>query len=156
MDQKKYTKLLEESREYLDRQQSACEKEFRLSQYHRMDYEQETCRMLFSNVGVVPKLITEYQIVGSLSTSSNTWLWSWDNPYLLDDTLEDIWEVKEFGDRNKIDSLSHSKWKASLEDAWDMTAIAARILKARGAYSFLSDDIRVFVVFRQLKVIGTT
>ena len=153
MDSKKYSQFLEESRSYLDRHQETCEKDFSLSLYHRMDYEQDTCRMVFSNTGVTSELVAEYQIVGSLSASSGTWLWSWDNPYLLDNTIEEIWDVKEFGDQNNIDALSNPKWEATLEDAWDMTAIAARILKARGAYSFLSDDIRVFVIFKSLKIL---
>jgi hypothetical protein len=119
-----------------------------------MDYEQESCRMIFSDIGVQPRVAANFQIVGSLSGSSGTWLWSWDNEYLLDITIEDIWQIKEFGEKNRIEKLINPKWDASDEDAWDMTAISTYLLKARGAYSFLSDDIRVYVVLKELSNIG--
>jgi hypothetical protein len=154
MNQLEYMDLLEESRLYLDTQQAACDREYRLNHFNRMDYEQETGRMIFSDVGVVPRVFADYQIVGSVSRRSNTWLWAWDNPYLLENTYEDMWKVKEFGDKNGIDKLSSPTWETTEQDAWDMTAIAANLLKARGAYSFLSDDIRVFVIFSRIKTIG--
>ncbi len=153
MNQIQYLELLEESRIYLDTQQAECDQEFRLNQFNRMDYEQETGRMIFSDVGVIPRVVADYQIVGSLSGRTNTWLWAWDNPYLLENTIQDIWEVKEFGDINDIEKLKSPKWEATEQDAWDMTAIAAYLLKARGAYSFLLDDIRVFVIFTRIKTI---
>ena len=82
------------------------------------------------------------------------WLWAWDNPYLLENAIQDIQKVKKFGDKNEIEKLTSPKWEATEQDAWDMTAIAANLLKARGAYSFLSDDIRVFVIFKRIKTIG--
>ena len=154
MNQLQYLELLEESRLYLDTQQAKCDQEYRLNHFNRMDYEQETGKMIFSDVGVIPRVVADYQIVGSLSGKSNTWLWAWDNPYLLENTIQDIRKVKEFGDENDIEKLTSPKWEATEQDAWDMTAIAANLLKARGAYSFLSDDIRVFVIFKRIKTIG--
>ena len=154
MNEAKYHELLNESKAYLEMQRLECERQFNLSSLHRMDYEQETCRMIFSDVSVQPRVSADFQIVGSLSGSSGTWLWSWDNQYLLDNTIEDIWSVKEFGDENGVERLSSPKWNASVEDAWDMTAISAYLLKAKGAYSFLSDDIRVFVVLKEMSNIG--
>ena len=154
MNQLQYLELLEESRLYLNKQQAECDQEYRLNYFNRMDYEQETGMMIFSDVGVIPRVVADYQIVGSLSERSNTWLWAWDNPYLLENTFQDIRKVKKFGDKNDIDKLTSPTWEATEQDAWDMTAIAANLLKARGAYSFLSDDIRVFVVFKRIKTIG--
>jgi hypothetical protein len=154
MNQLYYLELLEESRLYLDKQQAECDQEYRLNYLNRMDYEQETGMMIFSDVGVIPRVIADYQIVGSLSERSNTWLWAWDNPYLLENTFQDIRKVKKFGYKNDIEKLTSPTWEATEQDAWDMTAIAANLLKASGAYSFLSDDIRVFVVFKRIKTIG--
>ena len=154
MNQLQYLDLLEESRLYLESQQTECDRKYELNQFARMHYEQETGRMIFSNEGTFNKVVADYQIVGSLSGRSNTWLWAWDNPYLLENTIQDSWKVKEFGDKNNIDNLTNSKWEASEQEALDMTAIAANILKAKGFYSFLSDDIKVFVIFKRIKTIG--
>ena len=154
MNEAQYRELLKESRTYLESQMKECNRKYRFRSLHRMDYEQESCRMIFSDISVQPRVLANFQIVGSLSGNSGTWLWSWDNEYLLDMTIEDIWHVKEFGEKNMIEKLSNPKWDATDEDAWDMTAISAYLLKAQGAYSFLSDDIRVFVVLKEMSNIG--
>ncbi len=154
MNQLQYQELLEESQLYLDTQQAKCDQEYRLNQFNRMDYEQETNRMIFSDVGIIPRVVAYYQIVGSLSGKSNTWLWAWDNPYLLENTIQDILKVKKIGDDNDIEKLTSPKWEATEQDAWDMTSIAANLLKAKGAYSFLSDDIRVFAIIKEIRKIG--
>ncbi len=154
MNQKPYLKLLEESRLFLDTQQATCEQEYGPTKFNRMDYEQETGKMIFSDVGAVPRVVADYQIVGSLSESSGSWLWSWDNPYLLEIVIRDIWGVKAYGDEYDMEKLVNPKWEANEKDAWDMTAIAANLLKAKGAYSFKSDDIRVFVIFTRISQVG--
>lgn len=154
MNQIQYRELLAKSREYLDKLQEECDQKFRLNQLNRMDYEQETGRMIFSDEGVRSRVVADYQIVGSLSGRSKTWLWAWDNPYLLENINQDIWEVKKFGDINSIEKLTTPKWEATEQDAWDMTAIAAKLLKAKGAYSFLSDDIRVYVILTRIVALG--
>jgi hypothetical protein len=150
MTESQYKELLKESQAYLEFQIKECNRKYKFRSLQRMDYEQESCRMVFSDISGQPRVQAIFQIVGSLSGSSGTWLWSWDNEYLLDITIEDIWQVKEFGVENSIEKLSNPKWDASQEDAWEMTAISAYLLKAQGAYSFLSDDIRVFVVLREM------
>lgn len=154
MTESQYQELLNESRAYLESQMQECNRKYKFRSLHRMDYEQESCRMIFSDVSAQPRVLANFQIVGSLSGSSGTWLWSWDNEYLLDITIEDIWQVKDFGDENSIEKLSNPKWNANQEDAWEMTAISAYLLKVQGAYSFLSDDVRVFVVLKEMSVIG--
>ena len=154
MNETQYKELLNESQAYLEFQMKECNREFKFRSLHRMDYEQESCRMIFSDISAQPRVHANFQIVGSLSGDSGTWLWSWDNDYLLDITIEDMWRVKEFGDENLIEKLSSPKWDASKEDAWEMTAISAYLLKAKGAYSFLSDDVRVYVVLKEMSVIG--
>ena len=147
--------LIRDALIYSDKQNHYCEKFFRLGQFHRMDYEQETGRMIFSDTGVVPRVVADFQIIGSLSSRSATWLWAWDNPYLLENTSMAVQEVKKFGLENQIEKLISPKWTAEEKDAWEMTAVAAYILKAMGTYTFPSDDIRVFTVFTNIRWIGT-
>jgi hypothetical protein len=154
MNEIQFKKLLDDSRAYLESQMKECNQEYKLGSLHRMDYEQESCRMIFSDMSAQPRVAANFQIVGSLSGSSGTWLWSWDNEYLLDIAIEDIWQVREFGEKNMIEKLTSPKWDASKEDAWDMTAISTYLLKARGAYSFLSDDTRVYVVLKEMSFVG--
>lgn len=151
LKEKDLADLIRESRTYLERIQKTSENLYGLGKFHRMDYEQETGRMIFSDVGVVPKVVADFQIIGSLSQRSGTWLWAWDNPYLLENTTTAVQAVRRYGEKNRITRLTEPKWKASEQDAWDMTAVAALILKARGAWSFPSDDIRAFAVLTDIR-----
>ena len=149
------SELIRSSRIYMKKQRAHCERHFKLGQYNRMDYEQETGKMIFSDVGVIPRVVADFQIVGSLSSRSDTWLWAWDNPYLLENTVTAVREVRKFGEENCITKLTEPKWKAEEKDAWDMTAVAAYILKALEMYAFPSDEIMVFTILTSIKPIGT-
>jgi len=154
MTDSEFQEFLQQSIGYLDEQQFKGNKEFKLDDFHRVDYEQETGIMTFSDVGVVPKVVARFQIAGTLSRKSNTWLWAWDNPYLLDNVVEKIHKVREFGEQNRIKKLTDPKWDASEKDAWEMTAISAHILMAKGAFTMPSDDIQAFIVFTDIRWVG--
>jgi hypothetical protein len=59
-------------------------------------------------------------------------------------------KVRSFGEEYGLEKLTSPKWPASDDDGWEMTAIAAWVLKSKGAFSFLSDEMMVFVVFRDI------
>lgn len=149
MDSKEYTDLLKKSREYLLGQQEIIKQQFELNDYERMDYEQETGKMIFT-IKDGRKVIMSFQVVGSVSDRSNTWMWSWDNPYLLENITEEMFEVKEYGVKNGIEKLVNPRWPGNDSDGWEMTAITTWVLKAKGAFSFLSDEMLVFVVFKDI------
>jgi hypothetical protein len=144
-----YADILQQSREYLLKQQDNIKQKYGLDDYLQMDYEQETGKMVFTMHGG-KKVIMSYCIVGSISDRSNTWMWSWDNPYLLDNVTEDMSKVRSFGEKNGLEKLTSPKWPGNDDDGWEMTAIATWVLKAKGAFSFLSDEMMVFVVFKNI------
>ena len=149
MESKEYTDLLKKSREYMLGQQEIIKKQYDLNDYERMDYEQDSGKMIFT-LKDGRKVIMSFQVVGSVSDRSNTWMWSWDNPYLLDNITEDMFKVKDYGEKNGIEKLVNPRWPANDDDGWEMTAIATWILKSKGAFSFLSDEMLVFVVFKDI------
>jgi Family of unknown function (DUF6882) len=144
-----YADILKQSREYLLSQQDIIKQKYGLDDYLQMDFEQETGKMIFTLQGG-KKVGMSYCIVGSISDRSNTWMWSWDNPYLLDNVTDDMLIVRSFGEKNGLEKLTSPKWPGNDDDGWEMTAIAAWVLKAKGAFSFLSDEMMVFVVFRDI------
>jgi hypothetical protein len=150
MDTQQYKNLLKQSREYLLKQQETITRQFGLDDYEQMDYEQETGKMIFTLKG--GRMVRmSFQAVGSVSDRSNTWMWSWDNPYLLENITEEMLKVKSFGEKNGIEKLTNPKWPGNDDDGWEMTAIATWVLKAKGAFSFLSDEMMIFVVFTDIK-----
>jgi hypothetical protein len=125
--------LVDESRVYMQQCQDALEAEFRIVDHERWDVDQDTGELVFSNDGVVA-LVARIQFVGSVSTTSGTWLWSW-----ADDSIEPALyartaEVREYGRWHRVDRLTEGHWPAAESDGWEMAAVANFLLKARGVY----------------------
>jgi len=155
MEKEQLQQLIRDSLEYIEKQNSYCQKFYRLGQFSRMDYEQESGKMTFSDEGVIPCVVADFQIIGSLSPGSGTWLWAWDNPYLLENTVSAVSQIRKFGRENEIPHLTRPKWKAGEKEAREMTALTAFFLKAKGTYEFQSDDIRVYIIFTEITWVGS-
>jgi len=144
LDTISYQDLLDKSFDYLTEQQDICKDEFKISTYKNWFYDQETGELTFSDDGV-KKLIINYENVGTVSLKSNTWLWAWANNNTLDKVKSEIGVIKEYGDKREFEKLMTSKWPADEVDGWEMTSIAAYLMKAKGAYRVKSSDDSVFV-----------
>ena len=73
-----YDKLVKESSDYLTVQIKRCKQDYKIGEYERYDYDQEKSELVWSDGGVA-KVTAKVQFVGSISTKSDSWLWSWDN-----------------------------------------------------------------------------
>jgi len=146
MNHFEFNELIQQSLVYIENKQKELVELYDLDSYSRVEYDQDSGTMTFSEEGTQQKVMARFQVVGTYSDDSKTWLWAWDNPYLLDKTTEESIKIKEFGEQNKIQKLTDPKWEASLQDAWEMTALAAQFLQAKGVQIIPSDDIRAFVI----------
>ena len=117
----------------LQAKQDRLQDRFDLSKHERWDYDQESGEIVFSNAGV-PAVAARFQIVGSISTANDTWLWSWANFSLVPEISEQLVAVREFGEEEGFANLTVPKWPATEEDGWELTAVAAKALNADGAY----------------------
>jgi hypothetical protein len=117
-----------------------------LGSYERWDYDQVTGELVFSSAGV-PQLVADFQVVGSISTISNTWLWSWANPQVLEDVKKDLYQVKRFGEENNLWQLTEERWSADEVDGWSMTSISGKLLTAKGGYRCPNENGALFVIF---------
>ncbi len=142
--------FLEEAYKYLNVQQEYCKSFYRLGEYEKWFYDQATGLLTFSNKDIV-QLEIDYEKVGSISKISNTWLWAWANPHLLPTINSEIIKVLEFGEENEFERLTKRKWYADEYDGWEMTAIAAYILKAKGAYRIPTENTFSFLIFKNIR-----
>ncbi|WP_223191004.1 DUF6882 domain-containing protein [Pedobacter roseus] len=156
LDTVSFEQLSKISCEYLKKQQAYCEEKYRIGQYERWDYDQSTGKLIFSSKGI-QKLIIDYEEVGSVSLKSNTWLWAWDNSYIEEKVKKDIIKVRGYGIKRGFESLLNAKWSADIVDGWDMAAISAYILKAKGVYRVPGRDNKLFsfMLFKKITVIDS-
>jgi hypothetical protein len=128
-------------------------KEFKLDSYLRFDWDQWRGELVFSSGGT-PKVVARIQIVGTLSAKSSTWMWAWANPGYLAPVRQSALRVKEFGTERGIVRMIQPKWAAKESDAWEMTAVTARLTDAKGAYRCPGQDGSTFMVFSDLRSVS--
>jgi len=73
-------------------------------------------------------------------------MWAWGNESLLENVTRGAGEVRAYGEEHSFHKLAAGHWSAIEEDGWEMTAIAAALLNAQGAYRSPDDRGFTFMV----------
>jgi hypothetical protein len=146
----KWVAQVMESHNYLTERQDALMAEYKLGEHKRYDWDQDTGSLVFSNDGVVA-VIAKVQFVGSISTKSNTWLWSWANSTVQDNVKDQMHIVQRFGEKSGFDALTTDKWEGDEVDGWEMTSITAQLLNAKGAYRTSSDNGFTYMTITEIQ-----
>ena len=130
---KAWDALVTASAESLHRKQALLEKRFELGKHSRWDWDQDKAQLIFSNDGV-PAVHCDIAFVGSVSTVSNTWLWSWANFSLTEIVRTPMRKVREYGEKHDFPRLTVPKWPAEEVDGWENASVAVEVLGAKGVY----------------------
>jgi hypothetical protein len=142
--------LLDSSIPYLQARQNELELHYRINSYPRYDWYQENAELVFSDKGK-PVVVADVQFVGSISTRSGTWMWSWANASLLESAKSRIRQVRAYGEGHSILQLACACWEGDEADGWEMTAISAFLLKAKGAYRSPDENGSTFMVMTDIR-----
>ena len=120
--------LLQDKNERLNEQ-------FRIGAWPRFDYDLATRQLVFSEEGR-PKVIADIQVAGTTSAKAGNWFWAWANSHWPSDCVEDAERVCSFGEEHGIDELISRYVEDDDLNAlgWELTAVAARVCDAAGAY----------------------
>lgn len=132
-DERAFARLLEEALGNLQDKQQELQEQYGLSDYDRFDWNQGSGQLVFSQGGE-RRVVADIVFVGSISTRSNTWLWSWANDSFLEPLRAPLREVRRYGLEHRFMKLASARFPAEEADGWEMTAIAAHLLGAVGAY----------------------
>jgi hypothetical protein len=113
--------------------------------YDNWFYNQATGLLTFSTGDT--QLNFKYFQVGSFSQKSNTWKWSWDNDHTLDKVKETTIQIKEFGERSNFPKLTNGCFQSDEFEAWEFTAIAAKLTTGIGTYRPVNDEgLQIYLV----------
>ncbi|WP_432472929.1 DUF6882 domain-containing protein [Amphritea sp. HPY] len=148
--EEEWNNFLHEAYLRLSKKQESLMQEYNLSDHKRFNWDQESGSLIFSSDGD-PTVIAQVQFVGSVSTQSDTWLWSWANTTVLDNVKNQMHRVREYGDAHGYSALTADQWSADEIDGWEMTSVTARILKARGAYRTRTDNGFTYMVITEIR-----
>ncbi len=130
--------------------QSKLWEEYQLGGYSRWDWEQSSGELVFSDQDG-PKVIAKIEFIGSVSTTSKTWLWAWANFHILESVRSKIIAVRDFGEKNGYPKLVVPKWPADEIDGWNMAVIAADVLGARGVYRTPGEEGFTFLALMDVR-----
>jgi len=136
--------------EFIHERQESLLAEYEIGKHKRWDWDQDTGELIFSNKGV-PAVVASIEFVGSISTMSNTWLWSWANFGLTENVRSLITKVRDFGKEKGYPRLTTPKWSAEEADGWEMTTMAAYVLDARGLYRTPGDNGFTFLAITDIR-----
>jgi hypothetical protein len=90
------------------------------------------------------------QAVGTLDTQLGEWLWAWANPSIPVDLRREVEAVKAHGEQHGFARLTQASWRATAEQAWQMTAVAAKLREHQGTYAITSGLLQRFLMFREV------
>lgn len=147
-----YEIFAREATDYLKARIEHAKAQFGIGSLARYEYDLYRGEIWWSEVGA-PKVRGRVTVVGTISTKSNTWLWAWANPHFQDVNLGDIDQVRALGEAEGITKLTEEKWAADEVDGWEMSAIAARLLEAQGAYRSPGENGFLFMLYDGLEPI---
>jgi hypothetical protein len=142
--------LIRDAMNELEDKQAALSEEFEISRHKRYDWSQETGELVFSNDGV-PAVIASFEFIGTLSSKSGTWLWSWANFSFQEAMRTAALKLHEVGEEHDFRKLTTPKWNASEHDAWEMAALAAKLLDLPGVYKSPSENGASFLMIKDIR-----
>jgi hypothetical protein len=122
--------------------------EYDIDWYDNWFYNQSTGLLTFSTGEA--EINFKYFQVGSFSKTSNTWRWSWDNDHTLDNVKKTTKLIKKFGERSNFSKLINGCFASDEFEAWEFTAIAAKLTNGIGVYRPVGDDeLQIFLVITE-------
>lgn len=136
----------------LTRFNQACADKFRIGSWPRWDYDLDRGTLTFSENGV-PQVRASIQVVGSTSKPGGTWMWSWHNESLPVHVKTTMSKVREFGEAENIRELTEPVLPDDEYLGWGLTAVAAEMLEAEGAYRCPGSNGFVYVVFSSVEFV---
>lgn len=115
----------------------------------RWDFDNEASTLTFSAGN--EKIIANVRLVGSFSTTANTFQWAWKT--FQEDTAEarDSSYVRVFGEVRGISMLTTATFACDEAAGWKMASIAAYLLGAEGLYRAPFEHTRWFMLLSNFR-----
>ena len=143
--------FIRESLARLKQQQSEQEKAwgFRKESSWRLDQGAREISFYFADGKVARAPV---QVVGTYNPRDRSFVWAWDHPSFREPLREHAYLAKAWGEMHDLAKWTTGKVQCTEKEAWEFTAVAARLGKARGAYRGPSNGPLVFVTFGEVKL----
>ncbi|WP_285568002.1 DUF6882 domain-containing protein [Streptomyces sp. RTGN2] len=122
---------------------------FGLSGDVQYDWSMDDAQITWSRDGRV-FLTGRLTLIGSVSVTHQTWLWSWANESLPHAALGDIEQVRRFGEENDYPVLPWPGFHSRPELVAEARMVAASVLDAEGLWAESMDDVKLHFMVHDL------
>ena len=144
-----FAKLLNESGPHLHDLMELNESRWRFSRHKTWVYNESDGLFKFAfEDGVIVECTS--QVIGSYSQTDSIWSWGWDDASFSAPLKQQAMLMRDLGRENNYVLLTMPKWKATMDDAWAMTAASAFVCQAAGAYCAEWGSLCMFFTFSEL------
>lgn len=127
---------------------------YELGSYASFWFDQEQGSLDFRDAGGATQLRATVIPVGSWSPGSDTWMWAWANESLLPPLREQSKPLQELACVTGLDVFENRGGSADEKMAWELTAMAVRHLKARGAYRAPGQSSHLYLAITSCQKVG--
>jgi len=144
---KDYNNFVEACVEDLKVVQDKFQKDYNLNWFKNWFYNQSTGLLTFSTGD--QELNFRYYDVGSFSENTQTWKWSWNNEYTPENVKGKAKQIREFGQQSNFPKLINGHFESNEVEAWEFTAIAAKLCNAIGVYRPVDEHLKIFFIITE-------
>ncbi|HLW84902.1 MAG TPA: hypothetical protein VKR60_06760 [Candidatus Sulfotelmatobacter sp.] len=149
MDAVEFNKFRHECVHALMQLNESCKNTFKITSWERYDYDLDRGTLVFSHDGI-PRVLASVLVTGTTSKSAGTWLWSWANGSMPEQVSDPVKQVRDFGVSERISELTQAYLPDDEYVGWAMTAVAARIMDAKGAYRCPTNDGFIYMIYNDI------
>jgi hypothetical protein len=133
----------------LQAQQSANDGTWKMREASKWDIDQDNGLIVFSFADG-KTASAPVQIVGTFNPKDGTFMWGWGHPAVDPALRRAASTTLEWARKNKLERWTSRTVACTEAEAWEFTAVAARLDSATGAYRAPAGGPLVFVVFGQV------
>ncbi len=141
--------FIQQSLAGLAAQQSANDGLWKMREARQWDIDQDTGRIVFTFADGMTAS-APVQVVGTFNPEDSSFLWGWDHPSVDPALTRAASATREWARKHKLARWTHRTVVCTEAEAWEFTAVAARLDGASGAYRAPTNGPYVFVVFGQV------
>jgi hypothetical protein len=143
-----YKDFLTNCFEELEKLQDNLNEIYDFNSFTKWDYDQASGIITLSKPDKI--LNFRYYQVGTYSTESKTWKWSWDNENTTKNVVVDAEIIKGYGIENKYENLINGEFDSYEEIGWELSSICINLIGGIGVYRPFYDHLKIYIVLKEL------
>lgn len=146
MSEAEYEAWVERARSLTLGRMAAAKDQFGIGGYKRYELDLPAAEIRFYDEAGSCRLRAGIRVAGSWSSTSQSWMWGWENDSVPDAAVEGMSRVAEAGERNDVEKLQRLFGDCDEGEAWSMASLACDIMEAECVYRSPGKNSMLFLL----------